>query len=340
MVVLSPAQEFVSSAAAASTANLITHPLETIKTRQVLFTGIRAPTMLDVSLEMVRSEGPLSLYKGIHAALIRGVLCGGGRLAGYYVLKQIGVSRGLLRADVDEIEIAGRNLALHPRGTVPTQDKQRLSEAEPTLMECSSEWCWQQQQQRQQQTPSSAAQMAIRAAMAVLAGCGAQLLAAPIDLVRTHQAMSQGRSLTIWMTSVNVIREHGVIGMWAGSYASLLRASVFNISQLLTYDEMRVTAERWLEAPGSSPWVHAWASASAGVVATTVSCPAENVKTVMQQNPALALTTACRRIHATGGIRAFFRGWLSLYAKVGPHTLATFLMMEQLRLWMGSTGTA
>ena len=37
----------------------------------------------------------------------------------------------------------------------------------------------------------------------------------------------------------------------------------------------------------------------------------------------------------THGVRVFWRGWVPLYVKLGPHTLLVFLLTEKFRILMG-----
>ena len=66
---------------------------ENIKVRQMLHrsasTGSRPPTSLSVARRIVTEDGVSALYKGLSPALVRAVISGGGRLAGYNCLKGV-----------------------------------------------------------------------------------------------------------------------------------------------------------------------------------------------------------------------------------------------------------
>mmetsp|Transcript_69423 Transcript_69423/g.174980 ORF Transcript_69423/g.174980 Transcript_69423/m.174980 type:complete len:324 (-) Transcript_69423:83-1054(-) len=318
------AQEFLASALAACSANLVTHPLETIRIRQVLHPGVRPPSTATMGWIMIREEGASSLYKGLHAALMRGAICGGGRIAGYTLLKDMGVAQGWLTnmsgegggvassTSVAEVAAGGQRQRMVSVGAGAG------ATAAPS------------------QPPGAAVQVVIRGCMAMASGALATLVAVPTDLIRTRQAAHRGKSVSVWSTGASVVEKHGVRGLWAGSGPLIGRVCLLSVSQLLTYDKARALSEHWLHLPGSSPWVHISASASAGLVATTVSCPLENVKTIIQNYPALSTRAACRRILSSAGYYGFFRGWFALYLRLGPHTVTTFLVLERLRCWMGS----
>jgi hypothetical protein len=40
-------------------------------------------------------------------------------------------------------------------------------------------------------------------------------------------------------------------------------------------------------------------------------------------------------LYAAHGLAGFWRGWLANYARLGPQTVVTFLVVEQLRKAMG-----
>ena len=81
------------------------------------------------------------------------------------------------------------------------------------------------------------------------------------------------------------------------------------------------------------------ASAVAGFAATMASCPAENIKTVMQAktseaeagNPRRSMVETVSWMARTNGVLSFWRGWVPLYVRLGPHTLLVFVLSEKLR---------
>lgn len=81
---------------------------------------------------------------------------------------------------------------------------------------------------------------------------------------------------------------------------------------------------------------HLGAAMLAGLVTTTVSTPADVVKSiVMHSKPRLHPVECVRQLFRTEGIGGFFRGWAANYARLGPHTLITVLTYENLRTALG-----
>merc|ERR1712232_819571 len=114
-------------------------------------------------------EGMGALYKGLPAGLMRAVISGGGRLFAYNGLKAACISNGLL----------------HPLSTQLASAKASASSFDQVL------------------------QVALRASLASIAGCGAQLVAAPMDLIRTQQSACTGKAENMWVTGRAVVQAHG-----------------------------------------------------------------------------------------------------------------------------------
>ena len=89
--------EFATSSLACIVANMITHPLETIKTFQQL-PGQRSLSTLRAARLIMYEDGIGSLYKGLNASLVRAVISGGGRLSLFGLFKDIAYDRGFLES--------------------------------------------------------------------------------------------------------------------------------------------------------------------------------------------------------------------------------------------------
>lgn len=81
---------------------------------------------------------------------------------------------------------------------------------------------------------------------------------------------------------------------------------------------------------------HLGAAMTAGLMTTTVSTPADLVKSVvMNSKPRLPLSDCVKHIFRKEGMSGFMRGWTANYARLGPHTLLTVLTYENLRTAFG-----
>lgn len=81
---------------------------------------------------------------------------------------------------------------------------------------------------------------------------------------------------------------------------------------------------------------HVGAAMTAGLVTTTVSTPADVIKSVVMHSKRRLHPIECaRHILRQEGIRGMMRGWTANYARLGPHTLITVITFENLRTALG-----
>lgn len=139
-----------------------------------------------------------------------------------------------------------------------------------------------------------------------------------------------------------------------GVEANSVRAGLMTASQLASYDGFK----RWLTKErgpvGYGRWdgealsTHFAASLWAGFVATTACSPVDVVKTrIMSASTGLGghgvreegVMKLLGRIYREEGLTWMFRGWVPSFVRLGPHTIATFLFLEQhkrlYRMWVG-----
>lgn len=134
---------------------------------------------------------------------------------------------------------------------------------------------------------------------------------------------------------VRVTREEGATTLWNGTTPACIRAALLTSSQLATYDHSKTLLKRYTGLEEGLT-AHFAAAMTAGVVTTTVSTPADLVKSlVMNSSARVSPVEIARRVMQTEGARGFLRGWSANYARLGPHTLLTVLVYENLRRGLG-----
>ena len=123
--------------------------------------------------------------------------------------------------------------------------------------------------------------------------------------------------------------EEGWRSLFRGVGANSMRAVLMTASQLASYDAFkRVLLRKAGLEDGLS--THFSASFLAGFVATTVCSPVDVIKTrVMSAHSKEGLLALLKRIYHEEGVRWTFRGWVPSFIRLGPHTIATFLFLEQ-----------
>ncbi|KAI9804768.1 MAG: hypothetical protein M1825_001136 [Sarcosagium campestre] len=139
---------------------------------------------------------------------------------------------------------------------------------------------------------------------------------------------------------VRMVRDEGMRALFRGVWPNSMRAVLMTASQLASYDGFKraIVARRLPFLPPDSTATHFAASLAAGFVATTVCSPVDVVKTrvmsatstaasaTQQQKGLLAFLTDTYRAE---GVRWMFKGWVPSFIRLGPHTIATFLFLEQ-----------
>lgn len=128
---------------------------------------------------------------------------------------------------------------------------------------------------------------------------------------------------------IRMSREEGWRSLFRGVWPNSMRAVLMTASQLASYDGFkRVLLEK--TSLEDNLTTHFSASFLAGFVATTVCSPVDVIKTrVMSAKETESLVGLLRRTIANEGVGWMFRGWVPSFVRLGPHTIATFLFLEQ-----------
>ncbi|KAI9832331.1 MAG: Mitochondrial dicarboxylate transporter [Phylliscum demangeonii] len=124
-------------------------------------------------------------------------------------------------------------------------------------------------------------------------------------------------------------REEGVRSLFRGVWPNSLRALLMTASQLASYDGFKRTLQTHFRF-GDSLSTHFAASFLAGFVATTICSPVDVIKTrLMSAKHKQSLWHFVTRVYRNEGLTWMFRGWVPSFIRLGPHTIATFLFLEQ-----------
>jgi dicarboxylate transporter 10 len=108
-----------------------------------------------------------------------------------------------------------------------------------------------------------------------------------------------------------MVKDEGVRSLFRGVWPNSVRAVLMTASQLASYDVFT-------------------ASIMAGFVATTVCSPVDVIKTrVMSAHTQEGIVSLVTRITAKEGLGWVFKGWVPSFIRLGPHTVATFMFLEQ-----------
>lgn len=128
---------------------------------------------------------------------------------------------------------------------------------------------------------------------------------------------------------IRMSREEGVGSLWRGVWPNSSRAVLMTVGQLATYDGFkRALLDYTSLKDGMS--THFTASFLAGFVATTICSPVDVIKTrVMSSHGKDSIVRLITETTRNEGLKWMFKGWVPSFIRVGPHTILTFLFLEQ-----------
>lgn len=180
------------------------------------------------------------------------------------------------------------------------------------------------------------------------AGAFGQLIASPTDLVKVQMQMEgkrvliEGRQPRVLNTShafSNIVSKHGVRGLWKGWAPNVQRAALVNMGDLTTYDTVKHILIGHTSLQDN--WVtHTISSGCAGLIAATISTPADVVKTRIMNNPKLYRGTLDCFLSAVReeGLVSLYKGWLPTWTRMAPWSLTFWLVYERIRNVTGMAG--
>lgn len=155
----------------------------------------------------------------------------------------------------------------------------------------------------------------------------------PFDLRRNYHHVIDGM--------MTVIRYEGYRALFSGTTMATSRAVLMTIGQLSMYDQFKhLLLTKSPEGVLKDDTVtHLIASLMAGTTATTLTQPLDVVKTRLMNETtghykgALDVAKSIMRDYGPIG---FFRGFVPAFIRLAPHTMLTFVFLEELRKHFGT----
>ncbi|KAK9718169.1 hypothetical protein K7432_005686 [Basidiobolus ranarum] len=130
---------------------------------------------------------------------------------------------------------------------------------------------------------------------------------------------------------IRITAEDGVAGLFRGVGPTTARAMLITSGQIASYDAFKMLL---LDRIGMTDGIKAHLASSllAGLVATTVTAPVDVIKTrVMNSHTNDSAISITVNTIKNEGLGALFKGWLSAFIRLGPHTILTFVFLEKFR---------
>lgn len=135
-----------------------------------------------------------------------------------------------------------------------------------------------------------------------------------------------------------IVKEEGPRTLWTGCVPTMTRAMIVNMCQLTSYTQ----AKQHLLASGhfkEGILLHFTASMISGLVTTAASMPIDiaktrlqNMKTVDGKPQYRGTVDVLLKVVKNEGFFSLWRGFTPYYARLGPHTVLTFIILEQLNV--------
>ncbi|KAK2181338.1 hypothetical protein NP493_403g05002 [Ridgeia piscesae] len=133
-----------------------------------------------------------------------------------------------------------------------------------------------------------------------------------------------------------ITKEEGLVTLWRGCGPTVVRAMVVNAAQLASYSQ----AKQLVLSTGyfkDNILLHFVASMISGLVTTGCSMPVDIVKTRIQNMKIIdgkpeysGAMDVLRRVVRGEGFFSLWKGFTPYYARIGPHTVLTFIFLEQM----------
>ncbi|KAK2189606.1 hypothetical protein NP493_101g04040 [Ridgeia piscesae] len=167
-------------------------------------------------------------------------------------------------------------------------------------------------------------------------------IATPTDLVKVRQqaegptdARRHHRTLYAF---VDLYRAGGFRSLYVGLGPTVQRAAVLTATQIPTYDH---TKHMLLNAGMMTEGIplHIVSSMAAGFMSALTTSPIDIVKTRMMNQHLKStyhnsLDCALKTLQSEGPL-GFYKGFIPTWMRIGPHTIITFFIFEQLRRVVG-----
>lgn len=182
------------------------------------------------------------------------------------------------------------------------------------------------------------------ASAGAMAGGLAALIGSPFNLIKTRlQSFSlalptgyQHGYGGIGEAMRRIFRGEGLAGFYRGVGASVSRTTAGSAAQLAAYDWFKPTVARATNWSPSSLPVHCVAAMGSGVLACIVMNPFDVVMTRLYNQQAAGalysgLLDCAQKTVAAEGLSALWKGLVPHFVRIGPHTVLTLVLLEQVR---------
>ncbi|XP_023717148.1 mitochondrial 2-oxoglutarate/malate carrier protein [Cryptotermes secundus] len=183
----------------------------------------------------------------------------------------------------------------------------------------------------------------VKAALGMTAGVAGAFVGTPAE-VSLIRMTADGRLppaerrnyKNVFDSLFRIVKEEGVLTLWRGAIPTMGRAMVVNAAQLASYSQ----AKQFLLDTGyfkDNIFCHFVSSMISGLVTTAASMPVDiaktriqNMKTIDGKPEYTGAVDVLAKVVRREGFFALWKGFTPYYARLGPHTVLTFIFLEQM----------
>eukprot|EP00127_Corallochytrium_limacisporum_P004646 Clim_evm21s171 gene=Clim_evmTU21s171 len=133
---------------------------------------------------------------------------------------------------------------------------------------------------------------------------------------------------------MRIYRSEGIGALFNGVGPNVTRCVLVTIGQLAFYDQFKFMLVTYAGMNPTSQVTHFGSSFGAGGMATLLTMPADVVKTRIMNAPEGVYKgpiDCLLKTVKTEGPQGLFKGFIPAFVRLGPHTISTFMILEQLR---------
>jgi len=182
-----------------------------------------------------------------------------------------------------------------------------------------------------------------KAAMGMAAGAVGAFVGTPaeVSLIRMTSdgrlPLAERRNYkNVFDALIRITREEGILTLWRGCVPTIGRAMVVNAAQLASYSQAKqaLLSTSYFK---DNIMCHFVASMISGLVTTAASMPVDIAKTRIQNMKIVngipeykGALDVLGKVIRREGFFALWKGFTPYYARLGPHTVLTFIFLEQM----------
>jgi len=183
----------------------------------------------------------------------------------------------------------------------------------------------------------------MKAALGMTAGATGAFVGTPAEVALIRMTsdgnlpLDQRRNYkSVFDALFRIFREEGLTALWRGAIPTMGRAMVVNAAQLASYSQ----AKQGILQTGyvqDGIFCHFLASMFSGLVTTAASMPVDIAKTRIQNQKYIdgkpeykGAIDVVAKVARNEGITALWKGFAPYYFRLGPHTVLTFIFLEQM----------